>query len=144
MALFSAFVSGLLIGLGLLVSGMADPARVIAFLDVAGSWDPALLLVMAGAVGVSAVGFALARKTPQTPLSLPRQWPTAKTVDVPLIAGALLFGIGWGMAGVCPGPALIGMAMGKPAFWLFGVGLFAGMLLFSWWDTWRKRSGGMR
>ncbi|MDR9834613.1 MAG: YeeE/YedE family protein [Herbaspirillum sp.] len=128
----AALAAGLLFGLGLIVSGMADPAKVLGFLDLAGQWDPSLALVMGGAIAIGLPAFTLARKRQRTLLGEPMQLPTARTIDRRLVLGSLLFGIGWGIAGICPGPALVllGMASGKGL--AFVLAMLAGMLLFRW------------
>jgi len=128
----AALAAGLLFGLGLIVSGMADPAKVLGFLDLAGQWDPSLALVMGGAIAIALPAFTLARKRQRTLLGEPMQLPTARTIDRRLVLGSLLFGIGWGIAGICPGPALVllGMASGKGL--AFVLAMLAGMLLFRW------------
>jgi len=107
MQIITALLSGLLFGFGLILAGMTDPARILAFLDVAGDWNPSLALVMAGAIAVAAPAFAWVRNSNRTLLGaavkLPERWP----VTAPLIGGAALFGLGWGLCGVCPGPALV-------------------------------------
>ena len=125
------FACGLLFGLGLIVSGMANPAKVLGFLDLAGSWDPSLAFVMAGAVAIAAIGFRFARTRTASVLGAPMQLPKARHVDVRLIAGALIFGAGWGLAGFCPGPALVSAASGQPRAWLFVAAMLAGMALFA-------------
>lgn len=127
----SAFACGLLFGLGLIVSGMANPAKVLGFLDLGGQWDPSLAFVMAGAVAIAAIGFRLARTRPASLLGAPMQLPTARRVDTRLIAGALIFGAGWGLAGFCPGPALVSAASGQPRAWLFVAAMLAGMAIFA-------------
>jgi len=128
----AALAAGLLFGLGLIISGMADPAKVLGFLDLAGQWDPSLALVMGGAIAIGLPAFTLARKRHRTLLGEPMQLPTARTIDRRLVLGSLLFGIGWGIAGICPGPALVllGMASGKGL--AFVLAMLAGMLLFRW------------
>ncbi len=120
-------LSGLLFGLGLAVSGMISPAKVLAFLDVAGAWDPSLGLVMAAAVPVAAAGFALARRLRKPAAAAAFAGPTRRDIDANLIAGALLFGVGWGLAGFCPGPALaaVSVAGSRPA--LFVIAMLVGM-----------------
>jgi uncharacterized membrane protein YedE/YeeE len=108
----AAFVAGALFGLGLVVSRMADPRVVLAFLDVAGDFDPSLLFVMAGAVAVTAVAFRLVLRRPKPVLAESFTLPTRHEIDTPLVRGAVLFGIGWGLAGYCPGPALVALAGG--------------------------------
>jgi hypothetical protein len=124
----TALGSGLLFGLGLLLAGMADPAKVQAFLDLAGAWDPSLMLVMGGAVAVSALAYAWARRRQRTVFGTPLHLPQGRDIDRRLVTGSLLFGIGWGLAGICPGPALVLLAQGK-ALWFVGA-MFAGMALF--------------
>ncbi|MHB2205341.1 DUF6691 family protein [Methylobacterium sp. CM6257] len=126
----SAFAVGLLFGLGLLVSGMANPAKVLAFLDVTGRWDPSLALVMAGAVAVSAAGYLIARRR-RRPLLAPRlELPTRRELDPRLIAGAAIFGLGWGLAGLCPGPALTILTVVPAQAATFVAAMVVGMLLF--------------
>ncbi len=103
----SPFLLGLLFGAGLVISGMTDPARVIGFLDVAGAWNPSLAFVMGGAIAVSLPAFARARSRPTSLLGGPIGLPDRRRIDTPLVAGAALFGIGWGLSGICPGPALV-------------------------------------
>ncbi|MFH6786449.1 MULTISPECIES: DUF6691 family protein [Methylobacterium] len=125
----SAFAAGLLFGLGLLVSGMGNPAKVLAFLDMAGNWDPSLAFVMAGAVAVSALGTLVARRRGR-PLLAPRlEIPTRRDLDLPLVAGAALFGLGWGLAGLCPGPALALLTVAPAQAATFVAAMIAGMLL---------------
>lgn len=102
-----AFLSGLIFGIGLILSRMADPAKVLNFLDITGNWDPSLAFVMIGAIAVGLVGFYLARKRPASLLDTPIQLPTATRIDKRLVLGSSLFGTGWGLAGICPGPAIV-------------------------------------
>ena len=125
-----AGLSGLLFGIGLLVAGMANPAKVLSFLDLAGAWDPSLAFVMGGGVGVGLVAFSLARKRTLSVLGLPMQLPAANRPDRRLIAGSFAFGIGWGLAGICPGPALVLLGAGAPEAILFVAAMLAGMGLF--------------
>ncbi|MGG2399280.1 DUF6691 family protein [Pseudomonas sp. SH1-B] len=131
MTRLSAFVCGLLFGLGLLLAGMADPAKVLAFLDIAGNWDPSLALVMAGAIGVAAVPLNLARQRARALLGGAMQLPTRRDLDARLIGGSLLFGIGWGIAGICPGPALAILLTGHWQALLFVMAMLAGMFIYS-------------
>src|SRR5438445_9519194 len=101
----TSFLAGLLFGIGLLVSGMVSPAKVLGFLDLAGKWDPSLALVMAGAIAVGAPAFLLASKRTLTVLGTPMVLPDARHIDRRLVLGSLAFGVGWGLAGFCPGPA---------------------------------------
>jgi len=105
-----SFACGLIFGAGLLISGMTDTAKVLGFLDLFGAWDATLAFVMAGAVAVSSVGFALAKRRGAPAFSARHLWPTRKDIDTPLVTGAALFGIGWGLVGLCPGPALVNLA----------------------------------
>jgi uncharacterized membrane protein YedE/YeeE len=136
MRLVASLACGLLFGAGLLISGMTRPAKVLGFLDILGRWDPTLAFVMAGALVVTAAGYALARRQ-ERPLLAPRHlWPTRKDIDRPLVAGAVLFGVGWGLVGFCPGPALVNLAGLSPRVILFGLAMIGGMALQAWW-SWR-------
>lgn len=126
----SAFAIGLLFGLGLLVSGMADPAKVLAFLDVTGRWDPSLAIVMAAAVAVSAAGYQLAKRRGRPVLAARLEIPTRRDLDPSLLGGAAVFGVGWGLAGLCPGPALTLQTIVPAQAATFLVAMVAGMLLF--------------
>ena len=126
----SAFGSGLLFGLGLIVSQMVNPAKVLGFLDIFGAWDPSLALVMGGAVVVSALGY-LAAKRRGVPVLAPRlEIPTRRDLDPRLIGGAALFGIGWGLVGLCPGPALVGLTFGPWPVFVFVAAMIVGMAIF--------------
>jgi len=128
----AALAAGALFGAGLLVSGMANPAKVLGFLDVFGRWDPSLALVMASAVAVGLAGFGLSAKRAQSVLGLPMRMPAKGSIDRRLILGSVVFGIGWGLAGLCPGPALIAITTGSPGAIAFVVSMLAGMALFEW------------
>ena len=141
MLALSALAAGLLFGFGLIVSHMANPEKVLGFLDLAGQWDPSLALVMAGAVAIGTIAFAIARRRTQSLLGVPLSWPTAAHIDRPLIVGSALFGIGWGLAGFCPGPALVTAASGQPKAWVFVVAMLAGMALHTLYSTWRRSRG---
>ncbi|WP_374357390.1 DUF6691 family protein [Chitinimonas sp.] len=121
---------GTLFGVGLLLSGMVNPAKVLGFLDVAGSWDPSLALVMAGAIGVGLLPAWLAKRRQRSLLGLPMQLPKVGSIDRRLILGSLLFGAGWGLAGICPGPALLGAALGRGDFLIFVATMLLGMAVF--------------
>jgi len=127
----AAFAAGLVFGLGLIVSGMTNPAKVIGFLDIAGAWDPSLAFVMAGAIAVGFLAFAVARKRTTTFLGGALQLPQARDIDTRLVGGAIVFGIGWGLAGFCPGPALVAFGGGQDKAAVFVVAMLAGMLLFT-------------
>ena len=130
MLVLMSFVAGLVFGLGLILSGMANPAKVLGFLDLAGPWDPSLALVMGGAIAVAAPAFVWARKRRVSLLGAPMQLPTATRLDRRLVLGSLLFGAGWGVAGFCPGPALVALGMGVPQAYVFVLAMLVGMLLF--------------
>lgn len=127
---FSALLTGFLFGLGLLWSGMANPAKVLGFLDLAGSWDPSLAMVMAGAVAIGLVVFQLAGKRDNSFLGDPMRLPTKRKLDKPLVIGSLGFGIGWGLAGFCPGPAIVAFGTLTPKALVFGAAMIAGMAVF--------------
>jgi uncharacterized protein len=126
-----AFLGGLIFGIGLLLAGMANPAKVLGFLDLGGAWDPSLALVMAAAIGVAFLPFTWARSQRTSVLGAPMQLPAKRELDRRLIGGSLLFGIGWGVAGICPGPALAIALTGHWQVLLFVVAMLAGMLLFT-------------
>lgn len=131
MLALSGFAAGLLFGLGLIVSNMANPEKVLGFLDLAGRWDPSLAFVMGGAVAIGAFVFALTRRASYSLLGAPVSWPTATRIDRALILGSALFGVGWGLAGFCPGPALVAASSGQPKALLFVLAMLAGMGLHS-------------
>ena len=124
------FVVGMLFGLGLLLSGMTDPGKIIGFLDIFGNWDPSLAFVMAGAIAVGFFAFGLAKKRTTTILGGALRLPTASHIDKRLIIGSTVFGVGWGLAGFCPGPALVSMASGQIQAAWFVAAMIAGMLAF--------------
>lgn len=125
-----ALLSGLLFGLGLIVSGMSDPAKVLNFLDLFGTWDPSLAFVMGGAIAVTMPGFALLRRRMQRPAFAERfQFPTRRDLDPKLLGGAAVFGLGWGLGGFCPGPALTALPIAAPGTLIFVPFMFAGMWL---------------
>ena len=127
---FLSLLAGAVFGLGLLVSGMANPAKVLGFLDLAGPWDPSLALVMAGAIAIASIAFGVAGRRPLSLLGQEIKLPASRTVDRRLVAGSLLFGIGWGIAGFCPGPALVALGMGEGKAAVFVVAMLAGMGAF--------------
>lgn len=130
MLIFTSLLAGLVFGLGLIVSGMANPAKVLGFLDLAGAWDPSLALVMGGAVAVGALAFALARRRTVSLLGAALHLPTARSIDRRLVLGSVVFGVGWGLAGFCPGPALVALGMGNGKALIFVAAMLAGMGLF--------------
>jgi uncharacterized membrane protein YedE/YeeE len=126
---FLALLAGLLFGVGLAVSGMTLPRKVLAFLDVTGAWDPSLLFVMGGAVAVHFCGYRLVRGRAAPPLAERFVLPLARPIDARLCIGSVLFGVGWGIAGYCPGPALVSLASGQPSPLVFVIAMLAGMWL---------------
>ena len=130
MYVVTSLLSGLVFGLGLIVSGMANPAKVLGFLDLAGRWDPSLAFVMAGAIGVGVVAFAFARTRTRSFLGAEMKVSTARHIDRRLIVGGLLFGIGWGVAGFCPGPAVVALGLGESKAVIFVAAMLAGMGAF--------------
>lgn len=130
MQLAVAFITGLIFGLGLILAGMANPEKVLAFLDITGQWDPSLALVMVGAIAVATVGFAIAKTRTHAICGTAMQLPSSTALDKRLLLGALGFGIGWGLAGFCPGPALVALGTGAAKAIVFAVAMIAGMILF--------------
>lgn len=126
----SALVTGLIFGMGLLVSGMANPDKVLSFLDITGNWDPSLMLVMGGAIAVGVVAFTLIKGHTHSLWGEPLRLPTRQDLDSRLIMGSLGFGIGWGLAGFCPGPALVAFGTGAPKAIVFVVAMVAGMAMY--------------
>lgn len=131
MLIVNALLAGLVFGIGLIVSGMANPAKVLGFLDLAGRWDPSLAFVMAGAVAVGVIAFRRARRRSRSVLGAPIQLPTSTRLEPRLVVGSLLFGAGWGLAGFCPGPALVSAGSGQPKAMFFVVAMLLGMAIFS-------------
>jgi len=125
-----AFAAGLVFGLGLIVAGMADPSKVLAFLDLAGPWDPSLALVMAAAIAVGLPAFAIAKRQRRALLGGDMHLPTATSIDQRLLLGSALFGIGWGLAGICPGPAIVLLGAGAAKGAAFVVAMLVGMAAF--------------
>ena len=130
MGTMTAFVAGLVFGIGLWISGMVLPSKVLGFLDVTGAWDPSLGLVMVGAILAGLVAFTLARGRVRSLLGFEMKLPTARHIDRRLVVGSLIFGIGWGIAGLCPGPALVDLGTGELKALVFFVALLAGMGVF--------------
>lgn len=129
MSAAAAFAAGLVFGLGLIVSGMSDPGKVKGFLDVAGRWDPSLAFVMAGAIGVGFFAFRLGARRARTFLGGALHLPTRRDIDLPLVAGSVVFGVGWGLAGFCPGPALVAFGAGYDEAAVFVLAMLGGMLI---------------
>lgn len=140
MQIFMALIAGLIFGLGLILSGMTNPAKVIGFLDLAGHWDPSLGFVMAGAIAVSFLPFRLAKSRSMALLGGPIRLPTATDIDRRLVLGSVAFGAGWGLAGYCPGPALTSLLSGGTKPLVFVIAMLAGMLVFELLQ-WRPRAG---
>jgi uncharacterized membrane protein YedE/YeeE len=135
MQIVVALTAGLLFGIGLILSGMTNPAKVIGFLDLAGDWDPSLALVMAGAIGVGFIPFQLASRRSMALLGGPMRLPAASNIDRRLLLGGLAFGVGWGLAGYCPGPALASLLSGSYKPVLFVIAMVAGMLVFEFMES---------
>jgi uncharacterized membrane protein YedE/YeeE len=138
--IYASFGCGLVFGLGLLISGMTEPEKVLGFLDVFGAWDATLAFVMAGAVAVAAAGFALARRQSAPLFAAHFSWPSRNDIDAPLVTGSVLFGIGWGLAGICPGPALVNLAGLTAPIVVFVAAMIVGMFGYELW----QRRGAVR
>ena len=130
MATLVAFLAGLTFGIGLIVAGMTNPAKILGFLDIAGKWDPSLALVMVGAIAVGLLAFTIARRRTMSTLGLPMQLPATGTIDFRLVGGSLVFGIGWGLAGFCPGPAIVALGAGYGKAAVFVAAMLVGMGAF--------------
>ncbi|MFT4067489.1 DUF6691 family protein [Paraburkholderia sp.] len=130
MRALTALLAGLLFGAGLMVSGMANPAKVQGFLDLAGWWDPSLAFVMAGAIAIGSLAFFVARRRTRSYLGLPMQLPTTTAITPRLVIGSAIFGVGWGLVGLCPGPALVALGAGYPKATGFVAAMVAGMAVF--------------
>jgi len=128
----SEFAVGLIFGIGLILSGMTDPGKVLGFLDLFGAWDPSLALVMGGAILVGIFAFALAKRRTTTFFGGALQLPNSNDIDKRLLVGSLLFGAGWGLAGFCPGPAIVSLGAGQPKAAVFVLAMLVGMVLFEW------------
>src|SRR5882757_10388955 len=134
MPMIASLLCGLIFGAGLLISGMVQPTKVLGFLDIFGAWDPSLAVVMAAALAVSVPGFTLANGRLRPLLTARSIWPTKRDIDLPLIVGAALFGVGWGLVGLCPGPALESLATLSPGVIAFVAAMAGGMLLQNIWQ----------
>ncbi len=139
MNIFFSWLTGLIFGLGLMISGMTNPQKVLGFLDIAGAWDPSLAFVMVGGIFIATIGFFFARQRTLSMLGLPMRIPTQRQIDRPLIIGSLIFGIGWGLAGICPGPALVLVVDGLPQGIVFVVAMMIGMGLFEAFNRYQSR-----
>ena len=142
MTAVAALLAGLLFGIGLMVSGMANPAKVLGFLDLAGRWDPSLAFVMVGAIAIGSLAFFVAKRRKRSFLGLPVQLPASTDITPRLVLGSAIFGIGWGLAGFCPGPALVAMGAGYPKAVGFVAAMVAGMVVFELVE--RMKSGMQR
>jgi uncharacterized membrane protein YedE/YeeE len=146
MPVFASLICGFIFGLGLLISGMTQPTKVLGFLDIfaapSGGWDPSLAVVMAAGLAVTSVGYALVRR--RAPLfDAQSRWPAATPIDRPLVTGAVLFGIGWGLVGLCPGPAIVNLATLSPGVIVFVVTMAIGMLAHDLWQSRRTTERGL-
>jgi uncharacterized membrane protein YedE/YeeE len=139
MQIAASFAVGLVFGLGLILAGMANPAKVQGFLDLAGMWDPSLALVMGGAIGVSFLPFTFAKHMRSSVLGAPMSLPTVTKIDLRLVLGSLAFGAGWGLAGFCPGPALVALGTGEAKAIVFVIAMVAGMGVFEIFELRRTR-----
>jgi hypothetical protein len=126
-----ALLSGVIFGLGLIISEMVNPAKVIAFLDLAGAWNPSLGLVMAGAIAVALPAFYVAKRKQNSVCGMEMHLPNNKTIDTRLIVGSLTFGVGWGVAGFCPAPALVSAATGQWQAIVFSLAMIVGFYVFA-------------
>jgi uncharacterized membrane protein YedE/YeeE len=138
---FTSLLSGFVFGFGLIVAGMVDPAKILAFLDLAGKWDPSLALVMVGAIAVGIAAFFIAGRRARSYLGALMQIPTVQNVDRRTLLGNVAFGLGWGMAGFCPGPALVALGSGQGKAAVFVVAMLAGMALFERIERARAKPG---
>jgi uncharacterized membrane protein YedE/YeeE len=136
--ILGGLISGFVFGVGLVISGMTQPSKVLGFLDVLGVWDPTLAFVMAGALMVAAPGFYFARRRERPLFAGHFRWPQRADIDRPLVAGSAMFGVGWGLVGLCPGPAIANLATLMPQVLIFLAAMAAGMLAI---DLWRRHSG---
>ena len=141
LTVIASFLCGLIFGFGLLISGMTDPMKVLGFLDILGPWDPTLAFVMIGAVAVSAAGFAFARRRGTPDLASQTVWPAQGRIDASLVAGSVMFGIGWGLVGLCPGPAIENLGTLSPRVVLFVVAMALGLMLQ---EAWQRRARVVR
>jgi len=139
MIVIASLLAGLVFGLGLIVSGMANPAKVLGFLDVTGHWDPSLAFVMGGAIAVGVVAFAMAGRRATSLLGVEMRLPSARHIDRRLVAGSVLFGFGWGIAGFCPGPGLVSLGMGEAKALVFVAAMLVGMGVFEFFERHKRQ-----
>lgn len=137
-ALTFSLLSGLIFGIGLILAGMANPAKVLAFLDIAGLWDPSLGLVMAGAIGVGLIAFAIAKRRNLSYLGFSIQLPTNRIIDKRLVLGSLAFGVGWGLVGICPAPAFVLLGVGSGKGIIFVIAMVIGMGIYELLESFKK------
>jgi uncharacterized membrane protein YedE/YeeE len=135
MRMMASLVCGLVFGAGLLISGMVQPTKVLGFLDIFGVWNPSLAVVMAAALAVSVPGFMLANSRARPLLATKNFWPARRDIDRPLVVGAAFFGLGWGLVGLCPGPALESLATLSPGIFVFVAAMAGGMALHDFWQN---------
>lgn len=138
---FASLFAGLVFGMGLIVSGMANPEKVLGFLDIDGLWDPSLAFVMGGAIIVGLVSLAVARKRTLSFLGFNMKLPTNNRIEKRMVIGSMMFGIGWGIAGFCPGPGLVALGAGEIKGAVFVASMVAGMVLFELFERNRARAG---
>lgn len=141
MYILTAFIAGLIFGLGLFLSGMTNPAKIIGFLDILGNWDPSLVLVMLGAIIVNATSFHLTKNRQQSFLGQPIKLPVSSNIDRKLIIGSLIFGVGWGLAGYCPGPSLASVLQGGYQPLVFVISMLLGMGMFEILNQYNSKKG---
>lgn len=139
MNIFFSWLAGLIFGIGLIISGMTNPAKVLGFLDLTGLWDPSLAFVMMGGIAIASIGLLIAKKRTQSFLGLPMRFPTSTIIDRPLILGGVIFGIGWGIAGICPGPALVLVGGGMFKGVVFVIAMLLGMGMFEMFNRQKSR-----
>lgn len=137
-ALTFSLLSGLIFGIGLILAGMANPAKVLAFLDIAGLWDPSLGLVMAGAIGIGLIAFAIAKRRNLSYLGFSIQLPTNRIIDKRLVLGSMAFGIGWGLVGICPAPAFVLLGVGSSKGIIFVIAMIIGMGIYELLESFGK------
>ena len=135
--IFIAFLSGLIFGIGLILSQMANPDKVLSFLDMTGPWDPSLAFVIIGAISIGIIAFTVAGRRGQTYLGSSISLPTSRVIDKRLVLGSLAFGIGWGMSGICPGPGLVLVGIGSPHGIVFVAAMLLGMIIFELLERYR-------
>jgi uncharacterized protein len=135
----SGLIAGILFGIGLMMSGMTEPSKVIGFLDIFGQWDPSLIFVMGGAVVIGLIAFSIAKRKTMTVWGDALHLPSSTKIDIPLIVGSGIFGIGWGLAGLCPGPAIVSIALGLDKIMVFVFAMILGMILFELFAKWQTK-----